>query len=57
LKVYNALGQEVAVLGEGNKLAGCHKVKWDATNLSTGVYFYKLKAGSFTDTKKLLLLK
>ncbi|MEJ2354687.1 MAG: family 43 glycosylhydrolase [candidate division WOR-3 bacterium] len=57
LKVYNALGQEVAVLEKNNKLAGCHKVKWDASNLSTGVYFYKLKAGSFTDTKKLLLLK
>jgi len=57
LKVYNALGQEVAVLEKGNKLAGYHKVEWNASNLSTGVYFYKLTAGSFTDTKKLLLLK
>jgi len=57
LKVYNALGQEVAVLEESNKLAGYHKVEWNASNLSTGVYFYKLTAGSFTDTKKLLRLK
>jgi alpha-glucosidase len=57
LKVYNALGQEVAVLEKGYKLAGYHKVEWHASNLSAGVYFYKLTAGSFTDTKKLLLLK
>lgn len=57
LKVYNALGQEVAVLEEGNKLAGYHKVKWDASNLPAGLYFYRLTAGSFTDTKKLIFVK
>jgi len=57
LVIYNLLGQEVAVLEESNKLAGYHKVEWDASNLSTGVYFYKLTAGSFTDTKKLLFFK
>ena len=57
LKVYNTLGRVVEVLEKGNKLAGYHKVEWDASNLPTGIYFYRLKAGSFTDTKKLLLVK
>jgi hypothetical protein len=57
LKVYNALGQVVEVLEKGNKLAGYHKVEWDASSFTTGIYFYRLTAGSFTDTKKLLLLK
>jgi alpha-glucosidase len=57
LKVYNTLGRVVEVLEKGNKLAGYHKVEWNASNLPTGVYFYRLTAGSFTDTKKLLLVK
>ncbi len=57
LKVYNALGQEIAVLERGKKEAGYHKVEWKASNLPTGVYFYRLTAGSFTGIKKLLLVK
>ena len=57
LNVYNALGREVAVLEKGKKPAGYHKVEWKASNLPTGVYFYRLTAGSFTDTKKLLFVK
>jgi flagellar hook assembly protein FlgD len=57
LVIYNLLGQEIAVLESGKKEEGYHEVTWNASNLPTGVYFYKLTAGSFTDTKKLLFFK
>ena len=57
LKVYDILGNEVATLVKEEKPAGTYKVTWSAANLPSGVYFYQLKAGSFTATKKLLLLK
>jgi hypothetical protein len=57
LKVYNSLGQEVAVLADEDAAAGRHQVEWDATGLSSGVYFYRLEAGQFVETRKLLLLK
>ena len=57
LKVYDLLGKEIAVLVDEEKLAGNYEVNFDATNLSSGVYFYRLKAGSFTNTKKFTLLK
>ncbi len=57
LKVYNVLGKEVETLLNGVIPAGTHVVTWNATNVPSGVYFYRLQAGSFTETKKLLLLK
>jgi hypothetical protein len=58
LKVYNSLGQEVATLVNGYKDAANYRVDFNASNLSSGVYFYTLKVGnSFTQTKKMLLLK
>ncbi|MBN1694139.1 family 43 glycosylhydrolase [candidate division WOR-3 bacterium] len=57
LVIYNLLGQEIAVLERGKKEAGCYKVEWKASNLPAGLYFYRLKADSFTDTKKLLFVK
>jgi hypothetical protein len=57
LKVYNVLGQVVATLQHGILTAGQHSVTFDASRLSTGVYLYKITAGSFTSTKKMLLLK
>ena len=57
IKVYDLLGQEVAVLVNENKQAGTYDLEFNASSLSTGVYIYKLTAGSFTGTKKLLLLK
>jgi hypothetical protein len=57
LAVYNAIGQEVALLVRGEQEAGTHEVKFNASNLSTGVYFYRLTAGSFIQTRRLLLLK
>ena len=57
LKVYNLLGQEVATLFNGKQNAGNHVVEFYPGNLSSGVYLYRLQAGDFTDTKKLLLLR
>ena len=57
LKVYNALGQEVATLVNEDKAAGTYSLQWNAGELASGVYFYRLKAGEYTDTRKLLLLK
>jgi len=57
LKVYNILGQEVATLFNGFEKSGAHQVLFDATNLSSGVYFYKLQSGSFVQSRKMVLLK
>lgn len=57
LKVYNTLGQEVATLVDENKPAGVYSVEFDGRNLASGVYFYRIQAGSFIQTKKLLLLR
>jgi hypothetical protein len=57
LKVFNLMGQEVAELVNGRMNAGPHNVEFDAETLSSGIYYYKLEAGEFTQTKKMLLLK
>jgi len=57
LKVYNLLGQEVAVLVNGNIASGHHAVTFDASRLASGVYFYRLQAGTFVETRKLTLLR
>jgi hypothetical protein len=57
LTIYNLLGQKVATLIDAPLGAGPHSVRFTATNLSTGVYFYRLEAGSFKENKKMLLLK
>jgi hypothetical protein len=57
LKIFNTLGQEVATLASGRMKAGVHSVTFDAMNLSTGIYFYQIRAGEFTSLKKMLLVK
>ena len=57
LIVFNTLGQQFAVLQNGEQEAGYHEVKCDASGLSSGVYFYRITAGSFVDTKRLLLMR
>ncbi len=57
LKVYDVLGREVAKLVDENKPAGKYKVEFNGAGLSSGMYFYKLTAGSFSEVKKLMLLK
>lgn len=57
LKVYDLLGKEVALLVNDYKEAGYYSVKFDASELSSGIYFYTLTSGNFKDTKKIILLK
>jgi hypothetical protein len=61
LKVYDMLGREVATLVNGPQEAGSYSVPFNtnkgALSLSSGVYFYRLKAGSFVSVKKLILMK
>ena len=57
LTVYNLMGQEVARLVSGDYPAGRYATNWDATGVASGVYIYQLRAGSYIETKKLLLLK
>ena len=57
LKVYNLLGQEVATLVNESKQPGRYQVQWNAQRLSSGVYFYRLQAGEYLETRKLMLLK
>ncbi len=57
LIVYNPLGEEVANLVNGISPAGVHSVTFDAERLPSGVYFYRLVAGTFTETKKLVVIK
>jgi hypothetical protein len=57
LKVYDVLGNEAATLINEEKQAGEYKIEFKAANLSSGVYFYQLQAGSFVLTKKMLLVK
>lgn len=57
LKVYDILGNEAASLVNEVKEPGEYEIEWNASSLSSGVYFYQLKAGSFSSTKKLILMK
>nr|HMS33987.1 T9SS type A sorting domain-containing protein [Ignavibacteria bacterium] len=57
LRVYDALGKEVAVLVNEKLTQGIYEFKFDASNLVSGVYFYKLETGNFTQTKRMLLIQ
>ena len=57
LKVYDLLGREVATLVNEVKQAGSYSANWDASRLSSGVYFYQLEAGQFRETKRMILMK
>ena len=57
LTVFNVMGEEIATLVDGVMQAGGHTVSWNAASMPTGVYFYQLESGNFSQTKKLLLVK
>ena len=57
LIVYDALGKEVSQLANEYKNPGVYEVKFDASRLSSGVYYYKLIAGDFIETRKMMVLK
>ncbi len=57
LKVYDVLGREVATLINEEKFPGEYEIKFDASHLSSGIYFYKLQTEKYSSTKKMILLK
>jgi len=57
LKIYDVLGKEVQTLVNGNKVPGDYKIKWDASNFPSGVYFYKLTVNNQSIEKKMVLIK
>ena len=57
LKVFNVLGMEIMTLVKGEESAGHHEINFDATNMPSGLYLYRVQAGKFNKTKKMLLLK
>lgn len=57
LTLFNPVGQQIAALLDGEEEAGYHHVRLDGTSLATGVYFYRLQAGRYVETKKLLLVR
>lgn len=57
LKVIDMLGNEIATLVNEQKSAGTYEVTWNAENLPSGIYFYQLRAGTFSETKKMILLR
>jgi len=57
ISIYDALGKQVDILVNEVQSAGIHNISWNAVNLPSGVYFYRLDAGSFVSTKKMVLVK
>jgi hypothetical protein len=57
LDVYNSIGQKVATLVNETKTAGTYAVNFNASDLTSGIYFYKISSGNFSETKKMILLK
>jgi hypothetical protein len=57
LKVYNAIGQEIASLLDQELDAGTHSAVWDASSIPSGMYFYRFQSASFSQTGKLMLMK
>ncbi len=57
LKIYDILGKEVTNLVNEKQDAGIYEVQWNAANLSSGVYFYKLQSDRFVQTKRMILTK
>jgi hypothetical protein len=57
LKIYDLLGREVTTLVNEQLQPGAYEVEWDATNYPSGVYFYKLTVGDFSESKKMILVQ
>ncbi|MBN2364763.1 MAG: T9SS C-terminal target domain-containing protein, partial [Calditrichaeota bacterium] len=57
LKIFNILGEEVASLMNQEMAAGVHNIRFDARNLVSGMYFYRIEAGSFREVRRMMLVK
>ncbi|MCG6958975.1 T9SS type A sorting domain-containing protein, partial [bacterium BMS3Abin03] len=57
MKIFDILGREIITLVNENKIGGNYEIRFDAKNLSSGIYYYQIRAGKFIDTKKFVLIK
>jgi hypothetical protein len=57
IEIYDLLGRKLETLVNGNQAAGNHQQEWNADSHSSGIYFYRIKAGEYSETKKMLLIK
>ena len=57
LIIFNTLGEEIKILENGYKEAGNYKINFDASELSSGIYFYRIEAGDYGSVRKMILLK
>ena len=57
IKVFDLLGNEIETLVNEEKPTGTYELNWNAANLPSGIYFYRLKAGDYINTKKMILIK
>lgn len=57
LSIYNLLGQKIKSLFFQKQQAGKYQIKWDASDLASGIYYYKIKAGEFRQVKKMVLMR
>ena len=57
LKVYDILGKEITTLVNEQLNAGVYEISFDGSNLSSGIYFYQIRAGDFSETRKMLMVK
>jgi hypothetical protein len=57
MKIYDIIGREITTLVDGFQEAGTHEVRFDASNIPSGVYLYRITSGTFAETKKLVLIK
>jgi hypothetical protein len=57
LKIYNLIGQEMAILVSEKQSAGSYKVSWDASGYAGGIFFYKIDTGDFHQVRKMILLR
>jgi hypothetical protein len=57
IKIFDVIGNEIETLVSEEKSVGTYEVNWNAINIPSGIYFYKLQAGSFIETKKMVLMK
>jgi len=57
LEVYNIIGRRVALLVDEPKIAGWHEISFDASSLASGIYIYRIQAGSFVETRQMVLVK
>jgi hypothetical protein len=57
LSIYNILGRRVTTLVSQQQKTGLHQVEWDATGFASGLYYYRIEAGNFIETRKMIYLK